>query len=204
MPLTSLDLGPVYCGLRKLARAHVVNTGPTAVNFSMSKMVNADAAPVEGEDAAGPIFVTPLMGALAAGASMEISAIFAPPKAPRPAKGYVATVSEAEADEKFGREAHAAQYGIEVLETGQKVTLGLRGRLVERRALVVPPPAAPPPWDARLGLGGSEGSRDTPQPLRPQWQRGAVWGSMGQRGAAWGSMGMPPSCYPSCCPSVPL
>ena len=150
-PLTSLDLGPVYCGLRKAVKMHVINTGPTPVNFSMSKVVNADAAPVEGEDAAGPIFVSPLMGALAAGASMEISAIFAPPKAPWPAKGYVATAGEAESDEKFGREAHATQYGIEVLETGQKVTLGLRGRLAERGAVVVPPPATPAAWDARLG-----------------------------------------------------
>ena len=46
---------------------------------------------------------------------MELSAIFAPPKAPRPAKGYVATASEAESDEKFGRKAHTTEYGIEVL-----------------------------------------------------------------------------------------
>lgn len=156
-PLTSLDLGPVYCGLRKAVKVHVVNSGPTPVNFSMSKVVNADAAPVEGEDAAGPIFVSPLMGALAAGASMELSAIFAPPKAPRPAKGYVATASEAESDEKFGRKAHTTEYGIEVLETGQKVTLGLRGRLVERGP--VPRwchhPLPRPHGDARLGgLGG--------------------------------------------------
>lgn len=64
---------------------------------------------------------------------MEISAVFAPPKAPRTAKGYVATASEAEADENFGREAHAAQYAIEVLETGQKVTLGLKGEALAPR-----------------------------------------------------------------------
>ena len=96
-------------------------------------MVNADAAPVEGEDAAGPIFVTPLMGALGAGESMEISAVFAPPKAPRPAKGYVATASEAESDEKYGREAHKVEYAIEVLETGQKVSLGLKGEALAPR-----------------------------------------------------------------------
>jgi hypothetical protein len=31
----------VYCGLRKAVKVHVVNSGPTPVNFSMSKVVNA-------------------------------------------------------------------------------------------------------------------------------------------------------------------
>ena len=106
-PLEKLDFGPLYCGLKKTIKAVVVNTGPNSINFSVSKALQPDAPPEEG--GVEVLTISPPMGALRPYTQMELAVTFAPPKAPKAPKGFIKTASEAEADEKFGRETHAVQ-----------------------------------------------------------------------------------------------